>query len=104
MQFLKILGTNFFTKVAQLLCDFLGYFEKTTFLVTTAVSNFSIFWKFLSYFLFQHLVTLITYNANERFQFSPYSRLSPSPMTSAHRGPAPTGPATARGIVPAEVG
>ena len=50
------LAANFLTKVAQIFCKFLGYFEKHKFQVKTVVA---IFLENLDYFLFQLLVALI---------------------------------------------
>ena len=51
--FWKLLAINFHTKVAQILIDFLGYFENMTFRVNTVVATFDNFWNYWATFYFK---------------------------------------------------
>ena len=63
--FWNFLLTNFIDQVAQMFADFLGSFQNHCFLSQTAEATFWVtFWKNLGYFLFQHLVTLGTMQAD----------------------------------------
>ena len=55
-----VLVTNFLTKVAPKLCNHLGYFDVTLLSNFCSGSFLLNVWPKLGYFLFQHLVTLLT--------------------------------------------
>ena len=58
---LKVLVTNFLTKVAHSIMQLFGlYWNMITFLIKTVVATFQSFSEKLGHFLFQHLVTLRT--------------------------------------------
>ena len=58
--FWKFLATKFLAKEAQLIANFLGYFEKPhSYLKTTFAIFLGYFWKNTGYFILQHLVTLM---------------------------------------------
>ena len=58
-EFLKFLATKFLAKEAQMIGNFLGYFEKPHSYVKTALATFGqLLEKKLGYFFLQHLVTL----------------------------------------------
>ena len=61
-RFLKVLATNFRSKVAQMYGDFGGYFEKWPLLNKITNSSFYNIWETLGYFLFSHMVTLVMYS------------------------------------------
>ena len=59
--FLNFRETKIFTKVAKMIGNFLGYFEKTSLFCNHCCIYFlGNFWENLGYFLLQHLVTLVT--------------------------------------------
>ena len=56
--FWKFFTTKFLAKEAQIIGNFLGYFEKPHSYVKTALASLGQLFEKLGYFLLQHLVTL----------------------------------------------
>ena len=56
--FLKVLAANLLTKEAQMISDFLGYFEKCHFLTKKGCDYFWVTIEKLGYILVQYLVSL----------------------------------------------
>ena len=59
-QFLKLSAIKFLAKEAQMIGNFLGYFEKKSLVCKNCIGYFwGNYWKKLGYILLQHLVTLV---------------------------------------------